>query len=187
MKLPNESDYVALYRTYHTPDNIRSHMEVVTSLAVALATEIKKQSGDLSVPLVKAAARLHDLVRIEEQWQYLPPFVSTPLPHAEINYLLLRDHYPEVADVIRSHSLMTILQPHPFASLEHKIVYYADKRVDHSTVVSLTDRLTRGQQRWKVNSADDRTTELSASLKALEEELFNNLTIQSTDLHAKTK
>lgn len=174
----------ALYRTYHSPEHIQSHMRVVTTLATKLANA-RQQIGDtVSVPLIEAAALLHDLVRTKEQWPFLPPWISTPLPHAEINYLLLRDEFPEVASVIHSHSLMSILDPTALSSWEHKIVYYADKRVNHSTVVSLEDRIALGRERWNVTTETDRSTELIPLLYSLERELFTDLTIQPNNLHA---
>lgn len=174
----------ALYRTYHSPDHIQSHMQIVASLAVSLATA-RQQAGDsVSVPLVQAAALLHDLVRIQEQWIYLPDSISTPLPHAEINYALLRDSFPEVASVIRTHSLMSIVDPTALSSVEHKIVYYADKRVNHSTVVSLEERIALGRERWRVTAETDQSTTLIPLLHDLERELFTDLTIQPHTLHA---
>ncbi len=184
MKLPTKHECAALYRTYHSPDHIQSHMQVVTTLALALANA-RQQIGDtLSVPLIEAAALLHDLVRTKEQWSFLPNWISTPLPHAEINYLLLRDEFPEVASVVRSHSLMSILDPTALPTMEHKIVYYADKRVNHSTVVSLEDRINLGRERWGVTTETDRSTELIPLLHNLEKDLFTDLTIQPNNLHA---
>lgn len=167
MRLPTDADCRELYQTYHTPPNIQDHMRVVAAIAVVLA---RYQRAD--VALVEAAARLHDLVRLPEQWSYLPTAITTPLPHAEINYLLLRDRWPEVAAIIRAHSLMTILQPEPFAHLETRIVYYADKRVNHADIVTIEERLRLGQERWRVHHQNDRTTELLPPLTALEAELF---------------
>lgn len=170
MRLPTEVDYRELYQTYHTPPHIQDHMRVVARIAVVLA---RYHHADYA--LIEAAAKLHDLVRLPEQWPYLPSTISPPLPHAEINYLLLRDRWPAIALAIRSHSLMSILEPSALASLEAKIVYYADKRVNHSDIVTLEQRLQLGQERWHVTAMNDRTTELFTALQALETELFTPL------------
>ncbi|EKD76463.1 MAG: hdig [uncultured bacterium] len=169
MRLPTEADCRSLYSVYHSPANIQDHMRRVAAISVLIA-----QWSGANAALVQAAAWLHDLVRIKEQWSYLPATISTPLPHAEINYLLLREQWPEVAQVIRTHSLMTILQEQPFSRLEEKIVYYADKRVNHATIVTLTERLTLGNERWQVTSTNDRRHELMPKLQQLEIELFTN-------------
>lgn len=176
--------FEALYRTYHTPENIVAHMQLVAKIAVIIAHARQSVGDTINVGLVEAAAKLHDLVRLKEQWVYLPSTISTPLPHAEINYLLLKDHYPEVAATIRPHSLMTILTPQPFANLEQKVVYYADKRVNHATIVSLSERLHLGRTRWGVNATNDHSLELMTKLSALEQELFSQLTIEPDQIHA---
>ncbi len=174
MNIPTDYDIHQLYTQYHTPDHIQAHMAKVAELGQQIAQTQLQIGMQVNVELVVAAALLHDLVRIKEQWQYLPANIATPLPHAEINYLVLCDRWLEVATTIRPHSLMTILQDDPFANIEQKIVYYADKRVNHSTVVSLADRLRLGQERWQVQSQQDRTAELFAKLTALEQELFTH-------------
>lgn len=184
MNIPTSIEIQQLYQRYHTPANIQQHMVMVERIAVWLAERRRQQGDAVNIPVVSAAALLHDLIRIPEQWQYLPDTITTPLPHAEINYLLLRKEFPELASTIRPHSLMTILSPQPFANLEQKIVYYADKRVNHSEVVSVLDRLRLGSQRWPVHSEPDRSAELLTRLTILEQELFSGLTIQPDQLHA---
>jgi hypothetical protein len=152
-------------------------MRVVAEIAVALA-----QWTGARAELVQAAAWLHDLVRIREQWPHLPASITVPLPHAEINYLLLRDQWSEVAAVIRPHSLMTIVRDQPFATLEDKILYYADKRVNHATIVSLTERLDLGYERWQVTTATDQRHDLLPRLQQLEKELFSNAPITPDEL-----
>lgn len=182
MRLPTEADCRSLYSAYHTPVHIQDHMRAVAAIAVLIAA----WSG-ANVPLVQAAAWLHDLVRVKEQWPYLPASITTPLPHAQINYLILRDRWPDVAAVIRPHSLMTILDDQPFASLEEKIVYYADKRVNHATVVTLEERLQLGQERWQVGPHNDRTAELLPKLLQLETELFTNASFLPHELQTHLK
>lgn len=182
MRLPTEADCRSLYSTYHTPLHIQDHMRAVAAIAVLIAS----WSG-ADQALVRAAGLLHDLVRIKEQWPYLPVGITTPLPHAEINYLLLRERWPEVADTVRPHSLMTILTEHPFATPEAKIVYYADKRVNHAAIVTLTERLQLGHERWQVAPSADRRAELLPKLHDLETELFTNAPFTSDELKTHIK
>lgn len=183
MNIPTSIEIHQLYQQYYTPVNIQAHIAMVERVAVWLAQQRQQQGNQVNVALVSAAALLHDLVRIPEQWSYLPATIKTPLSHAEINYLLLRGTFPEVAEVVRVHSLMAILSPQPFAKLEQKIVYYADKRVNHSSIVSLADRLRLGSQRWQVHPERDRSTELLTQLTILEQDLFAGLTIRPDQLH----
>lgn len=163
-------------------------MSVVAKLVqqIAEAHRNSHQSSHQTVVLELAvmAACLHDLVRLPEQWPYLPADIKTPLSHAEVNYLLLRDRWPELAAVIREHSLMQILRPQAFSSFEAKLVYYADKRVNHDQLVSVSQRLQLGQERWTVAPDQDRSTDLLNQLTALEQELFSGVTLTPTDLYA---
>lgn len=149
---------------------------------VAVIARLLARYNNAKVDVAECAAWLHDLVRLKEQWAYVPPTIPTPLPHAEINYLLLRDQWPAVALAIRTHSLMTIFDQEPFETVEAKIVYYADKRVNHTTIVSLEDRLKLGWERWKVHAENDRTAELLPKLLALERELFTNIPFSPNDI-----
>ncbi len=179
MRLPNSEEIKALYQQYHTPPHIQDHMRVVAAIAIELG-----RYHHLDLALLEAAAKLHDLVRIPEQWSYLPSTISTPLPHAEINFLILQSAFPEVAALIRPHSLMTILSDRPFPSLEAKLIYYADKRVNHAQLVSLTERLQFGQERWQVQTTNDRSAELLPKLHALEQEVFKPIAYDPTQLEA---
>lgn len=182
MRLPTDRDYRELYQTYHTPPHIQDHMRVVANIAVVLA-----RYHEANIALAEAAAKLHDLVRLPEQWPYLPNTIATPLPHAEINYLLLRDRWPEVAQIIRPHSLMSLLQSNALTTSEAKIVYYADKRVNHADIVTLEERLQFGQTRWRVTPSHDRTAELLPQLQALETQLFTPLPFAPHELKNKLK
>lgn len=177
MRLPTEAECRELYQIYHTPPHIQDHMRVVADIAAVLA-----RYHQADVAAVAAAARLHDLVRVPEQWPYLPTTIVIPLPHAEINYVLLRERWPEIAAMIRAHSLMTIFDAAALGLLETKIVYYADKRVNHAEIVSLEERLQLGQERWRVNHATDRTAELLPKLQALEAELFTPIPFSPHEL-----
>lgn len=180
MRLPNSEEITALYEQYHTPPHIQDHMRVVAAIACELG-----RYHPVDLQLVEVAAKLHDLVRLPEQWPYLPNTIPTPQPHAEINYLILQASWPEVALAIRPHSLMTISQLNPFASLEAKLVYYADKRVNHANIVSLSERLQLGQERWQVAKEQDRSAELLTKLLALEAELFKPVPYDPTQLETQ--
>lgn len=183
MKLPTAEDYQRLYQQYSTPSHIQDHMRTVARLAVKLAEQRALQGDVVSISLVETAALLHDLVRIPEQWSTLPSNITTPESHAEINYLILRDDYPELAEVVRDHSLMTIFEEGKLTTLEQQIVYYADKRVNHDQVVSIIQRLELSKERWGVTPENDRTPEVLTALQTLESNLFTNLSITPKELN----
>lgn len=152
-------------------------MRLVAAIALELGQYHQVHTG-----LLDAAAKVHDLVRIPEQWPYLPTPIVTPQPHAEINYQLLVNDFPEVAAVVRPHSLMTILQADPFPSVEARLVYYADKRANNATIVTLQQRIDLGNERWRVTPEQDRRAELLPLLLTLEQEIFRPIPYAPTNL-----
>ena len=186
-RLPSLADVQELYTQFHTPLHIQEHMRAVASVAVQLGAarnNVPSNTVPVHIELLEMAGLLHDLVRIPDQWPHLPDDISTPESHAEINYQILRHQYPALANTVRTHSLMTILQPAPFETSEQKILFYADKRVNHSTVVSLQQRIQLGQERWGVSPQDDQSSTLLPLLYQLEKDLFQSLTILPEELHA---
>lgn len=182
MRLPTEPEYAKLYASYHTPENIQRHMAVVAILGRQIADAHHEAGHQVQVDLVYAAGKLHDLIRVQAQWPYLPKNITPPLPHAEINYRLLRSAYPEVAQVIRTHSLLSITETSRLDTLEKKIVYYADKCVNHDQLVTVQDRLALGKERWGVTPANDKTETILPLVIQLQNELFSDIALRPSDI-----
>jgi len=153
-------------RRYRVPSNIISHCLSVAKVAVFLARKFNHTGIEVNTELVEKAALLHDIARVcdfdkidyrrlqqqvtqadEQTWQLVRErFKGTR--HEQAAYEILKQSYPEVAETIRKHWYMGLLEPdcRP-QSWEEKILFYADMRVMHDTIVPLNIRLEEGHKR----------------------------------------
>lgn len=162
----NKKDIKKIYLEFHVPKHIIAHMKVVAKVAKKLATEInKKKSGlrKVNTELLEAAALIHDSVRcvdfksIEEKHFKIKPSKSDITCWKTLweKYHKI-GHEKAMAKILRSkgeNKLAKLIAKHGFFSiwklktLEEKILYYADKRVDRDKIVSLKTRFEEGKKR----------------------------------------
>ncbi len=87
--------------------------------------------------LVTAGALLHDIAKTQ--------CLDSSCDHARLGRdICLELGYPEVAEVVREHVILTDFSPERYSKgsfLAKELVYYADKRVRHDEVVILAERL----------------------------------------------
>ena len=180
MNLPTRSECEKLFSQYNTPQNVIQHSKKVNQIAVFLATKLKDNGIDINIELVDYASLLHDLVRLPEQ-------VKDPelkkLHHAEVNYQILKDKYPEIAETVVTHKLENLLDWKTLDNWEKIIVNYADKRVNNDEIVSITDRINLGKKRWKVKIIEDKSEEILIELKKLEQKIFNKIKLKPEDIN----
>lgn len=187
-----------LLKEFHVPAHIRRHSEKVA----AICKFIEEKIDGVDLDLLEKAAMLHDLVRICDFTKWNPqnfPDKHTEenlrkweeirknhkgKPHEEAAYeVLIERGEKEVAELIRSHRFKIILEPEPFKTWEEKILYYADKRVEHDQVVSLEERLDRGKERNAVTEEQKaRSDEARPKIYALEKEICEAAGIKPEDL-----
>lgn len=124
--LPSRDRCLHLLSEHGASRDVVAHSTAVASVAVALAAALGERQQHLCVPLVEAAALLHDVVRAQPR-------------HADAGAdLLTRLGYPRLAPVVRRHMA---LGPQGDDDLgEAQIVYLADKLVLGDRVVSLQQR-----------------------------------------------
>lgn len=164
MNIPTDKEIIALYHEFHTPPHVREHCGTVAHACEILAKKFEVKGVKINWPLLKAAALLHDLVRVVDFRTFDPekfPFKPSEDDikfwiglrekyknhhHAEVGAEILREkNYHEVADLVSKHYFLQIEKG--FASWEEKILYYCDKRVKHHQVVTLKERLEEGRTR----------------------------------------
>ena len=138
-----------------TPSNVILHCETVCRVAEEIADKLIAKGINVNKNLVTAAALLHDIEREKEN-------------HIEEGAKLIKSlGFPEVANIIKKHSLYKVEDPiRQPQTYEEKIVFYADKRVKGNEIVSLEERFTDLKKRYNV----DLTKEIEFSRK-IEEEL----------------
>lgn len=113
----------------------------VRKVAVVIACLLKTKSHAIDVRLVDRAAMLHDICKIDS--------IRNGGDHALMGERLLNEFgYPVVADVIGQHVRLKSLQLN-----EAMIVNYADKRVKHDRVVSLSERFIDLMNRYGTDDA----------------------------------
>lgn len=191
-----EEHIQAILDEYQTPQNVRRHCEMVTHVALDLATKMVEKGEIVSLGLLYEAAMLHDVVRLvdftelkrenfeekvtDEKWIFWQSLRKKyqGQHHAKVAQQILIEHgRPEIADVIRKHCTSCILGKNKEEELimwEDKLLYYADKRVKHTKIVSMQERfkLGREQNPLFVKSLVE-SVEIEAKANELEQQIFD--------------
>jgi len=130
-------------RQYAMLDNIRNHSIMVARIAEYLAATLNAAGESLSVPLAVSAALLHDIGKTQ--------CLGNDNDHALLGREICLSHrYTELAPIVREHVVLQNGMPANGLS-EKEIVYYADKRVTHDSIVNLEDRLAYILERYGNN------------------------------------
>lgn len=137
-KIPSRDECIEILNKNNTPSNVIEHSEKVCEFAEDIAEKLIKKGLQINKELVIAAALLHDIEREKDN-------------HVIVGANLLKSmDFPEVSKVIRKHGLYKIedeeVQP---KTIEEKILFYADKRVNGNKVVSLAERIKDLKKRYK--------------------------------------
>ncbi len=164
--LPTRKECLALLAEYHVPPHIVSHSQAVAKLAVFLARRLNENGAAVDVALLEGSCLLHDLLRVLDfqQSDYqrfernIPEEEKAKLQRLRAKYKasshedaacdILREQYPALALTIKRHRYMALLDDKDRPDTwEEKLLYYADKRVMHETIVPLKERLAEGHKR----------------------------------------
>ncbi|UCF56733.1 MAG: HD domain-containing protein [Deltaproteobacteria bacterium] len=157
-------------------DNIKAHSIVVEKIATIIGRGLKDAGVDISLQRITAGALLHDIGKTL--------CLNTGGDHAsQGKQICLQNHLDEIADIVGEHVRLKNYNPDE-AIHEKEIVYYADKRVNHSVVVSLQERLRYLLRRYAKNRGDirQRIRDNFNLCKAVERKLFANLQFKPEDL-----
>lgn len=188
-----------LIRKYRMPVNIWKHTRRVTALCLYLGKKIIQNGIKVDLDKLKKAALLHDLVKVCDFNSFSPSSVQQKVKPADLKVWekIKRDygkvgHARGAADILQKagHTdLAVLVLKHDFystvsvkkedrpQSYEEKIIYYADKRVMHSNIVSIKQRLEDldhryyTQQSYKDSIAKTKRQKVARSLSRLEKEL----------------
>ncbi|MFH1713067.1 MAG: HD domain-containing protein [Candidatus Jacksonbacteria bacterium] len=153
-----------LWDQYQVPENIRKHSIVVTKVAMKIAQKLKNQGLALDSDLVYTASMLHDIAKAR--------CLRQDKKHAiEGARILKQEGYPKIAKIVAKHGLDAILEKNGLDSLEAKIVYYADKRVNHDQVVGLSERLRYIKDRYQ-HKRLEKNSVLASKIYELEKEIL---------------
>jgi len=131
---------IKIWDELDVPENVRSHMVKVAGVCSFLCGKIR--SGGCEN--LRIAALLHDIFKVAA--------VKDHEKRASEYIKKIPGIDGSVAEIVRKHGFKSISASSDDAlfSIEEKILYYADKRVLHSRIVNLGERLEDGKKRYPV-------------------------------------
>jgi molybdenum cofactor cytidylyltransferase len=127
LQVPTDLECQALLeRVLRVDDKIIRHSLAVARLATALGEELNRVGYPIDLPLLRAAALLHDLLRHESD-------------HARAGARLLGElGYEAIAELVASHMDLVFNSHEPITAAA--VLFLADKLIQGEKLVSLTDR-----------------------------------------------
>ncbi len=140
--IPSPEECLLLMSQYGMLDNIRAHSRVVAQIAGFIGRGLVEDGVDLNLKLIVSAALLHDIAKTA--------CLNNGRDHSRLGEEICRRHnFHELAPLVRQHVILQGELP-PEAD-ERLVVYYADKRVNHDEIVSLSARLAYIIERYGRN------------------------------------
>lgn len=201
----DETIALKLLNEFRTPKHIIKHCELVGRVGKKIAEEYVKKGINVDMESVFIACLLHDSLRIVDIFDNnYKEFAKTQnkedtkvwdklrekyknIEHPEAIYQVLsKKGYEKIALMIRKHGFEDIID-NPPRTLEEKIVTYADKRVLHTSIVSMKERFEDGHKRYNsVGILSEREQEIHKAYFHLEKELFNAIDLEPEDIDNET-
>lgn len=144
MSIPTRTEAAQILRALAPPERLAVHSAAVAEVATSLASAIHARGHAIHVPLVEAAALLHDIDKA------LPAdHPLKPLGHGEAGASWLREQgYDELAGAVANHPVTRLADDEHYslwvrdATVEERVVSYADKRATQD-LVTLDERFGR--------------------------------------------
>jgi len=143
-KIPSREECLSILNKNKTPSNVIEHSKAVCKVTEEIADNLIEKGIKIDKGLVIAASLLHDIEREKKE-------------HIMEGAKLIKNMgFPEVAKVMSKHSLYKIENPlkQP-KTYEEKIVFYADKRVKGSKIVSLEERFRDLKERYNIDLKEE--------------------------------
>jgi len=208
-KLPKREQCLELLRKYRVPRNIVSHSRTVAKVAVFLGRALTQKGRKVNIDLLERAALLHDIARVcdfdradrrllgqkvtEEDKAVWADIRSKyrHLCHEFAACEILKGKYPDVAEVIKAHRYMGMLdEANRPETWEQKLLFYADMRVMHDKIVPLKQRLEDGHKRnvhfhGSVQKSRINTAKVDPLVFELEKQIFENLDLEPANITDK--
>ena len=173
--VPDRCECLRLMGRYGMLENIVDHSFAVTKVALFLSEALNRKGQRIDLGVVEAAALLHDLAKTE--------CLKTKKDHARQGWQLLKElGYERVAEVVAQHIEVSTRGTSPSVS-EEEVVNYADKRVQHDRIVSLTERFSDLKIRYgQGTNAFERMDRLEKTTVEIEHKIFSILGIDPEHL-----
>jgi len=137
-KIPSRAECLRMLKENGTLENIIAHSVAVTDIAMELGKALKARGENVDLKLLEAGALLHDIGKTEG----LKGGHESEISHGDIGADMLKKMgHHKLAEIARSHMFSKIFELGSLDTWEKKLVYYADKRVNHNKRVALNERL----------------------------------------------
>ena len=131
-RIPSQDECDALMVKYCMLPNIIAHSRQVMRVSLVI-TDNLKNGVSINRNLVMAAALLHDITKTRS--------LETREPHDQSGGELLRElGFARIGEIVQQHVILLNFNPQEKLE-EREIVHYADKRVIHDRIVSLSERV----------------------------------------------
>lgn len=162
---PDEKIAMQILSDRDCPAHIFEHSIRVSQVGVIIAQNLR-QEVTLDVEFVRSACLLHDVMKM--------PCIEQDCSHAEEGArLMVQLGFPMLGNIIRQHVYLEDLYGHEHPITAAHILNYADKRVRHSTVVTLHERFEYLFERYGVTESRlKRLQQLFHETLFLEEVIF---------------
>ena len=173
--VPDDAQCKAWWEEYGMLENIAVHSSLVAGIAHWIGTRAASCGLDVPQQALRAAGLLHDLAKT-----YTVRYGGN---HSQLGaaWVMALTRNPAIAQAVRHH----VYWPGSVDVRTHflpLVIIYADKRVKHDTIVTLSERFSDLFHRYGVN--DERIASMHrsfAQVEHIESELSNLLEV---DLHA---
>jgi uncharacterized protein len=140
--IPTRDDCDELMARYSMLPNIVAHSLQVMRVSLAL-TDHLKDGVTINKDIVIAGALLHDITKTRS--------IKTKERHDSSGGTVLRElGFPRIAKIVEQHVIIQNLNLDGNLE-EREIVYYADKRVMHDTIVTIKERVQDLIRRYGIN------------------------------------
>lgn len=128
-------------------------MQQVAKVATIIAKKIKRNGHNVDTKFTEQLALVHDLMKAisfkEVDQKSLPKKYQNIHDVMATSRILKKQDEKNLARAVLSQQFDAVISPdHPIKSIEETIVYYADKRVAHTKIVSLEERFEEGSRRY---------------------------------------
>jgi len=148
------------------------HVQTVAAISYDLSLRIARHGHEIDPILAHRGGLLHDLDKLHSE--------SSRDMHGKIGAKLLREKgYPALAEIARRHTPDWQDEEAIPITWEQKLVYYADKLVKGSQVVSLSERFADLKVRYPMSREIYRIN--YPKIRALEEEIMHVIDCSAED------
>jgi putative nucleotidyltransferase with HDIG domain len=167
--VPSRAECLRMLKEAGVPEHIIAHSAKVAEIALRYGKAVNRKAGKdvVDLRLLEAGALTHDIGKhIGLQGGH-----DEEVNHGETGAEMLRKSgHPELAEIARCHMLGMIFSEGALDTWEKKLVYYADKRVNHDSEVTLDERMAYLTGRYPKGA--DMFRRALPLMRKLEKEIF---------------